>query len=219
MLHRSRVLTPEILDSLDPADPHAVRSRRDLRLINGFLGNSRWILRELRKHSTLHEGIEEGIVELGAGDGALCSTVHRSLPRTPVIGLDLVPRPSGLPSEIQWVRGDFFETLPQVQGSVCIGSLILHHFSSEMLHSLGEGLQRFSLLVFCEPLRGSLPLTLARLAWPFSGDVTRHDMPASIRAGFRIGELPGMLGLDPTAWHIRESLVSRGSLRMIASRH
>ena len=215
MPHSARVLTPEILDNLDPADPRAIRSRRDLRLINGFLGNSHWILGELRKQSPLHEGI----VELGAGDGALCRAMHRALPSTPVIGLDFTTRPHGLPSKIQWLSGDFFETLSHVQGSTCIGSLILHHFSQEMLRNLGERLQRFSLLVFCEPLRGTLPLALARLASPFTGDVTRHDMPASIRAGFRIGELPDLLGLDTAAWHIRESLVSRGSLRMIASRH
>ena len=34
---RERVLTPEILDNLSPADPRAVRSRRDLVRINAVM--------------------------------------------------------------------------------------------------------------------------------------------------------------------------------------
>jgi hypothetical protein len=48
--------------------------------------------------------------------------------------------------------------------------------------------------------------------------VTRHDMPASIRAGFRRGELPALLGLDSKKWILRELSHWRGSLRLVASR-
>ena len=50
------------------------------------------------------------------------------------------------------------------------------------------------------------------------GEVTRHDMPASIRAGFRQGELPVLLGLNSEDWTISESSHWRGALRLIAKR-
>jgi hypothetical protein len=83
---------------------------------------------------------------------------------------------------------------------------------------LGERLQSFRLIIFCEPLRSSLPLFLSKLSNPFLGEVTRHDMPVSIRAGFRPGELPALLGLDSKKWILRELSHWRGSLRLVASR-
>ena len=59
-----RVLTPEILDSLDPRDPRAIRSRRDLVFIDAFMGNSRWITESVARSSSARDGI----VELGAGE-------------------------------------------------------------------------------------------------------------------------------------------------------
>lgn len=59
---------------------------------------------------------------------------------------------------------------------------------------------------------------MARFAAPFTGEVTRHDMPASIRAGFLPGELPVLLKLDPSRWVFYESLNWTGSLRFEARR-
>jgi hypothetical protein len=209
-----RVIIPEILDSLDPADPRAVRSRWDLRWIDFYLGNSRWIVRQLK-------GRISGparIMEIGAGEGSLCRKVHAALPSSRVTGLDLVTRPPGLPPAIDWRCGDFFQTLGDTEAEACVGSLILHHFSDAALRELGERLQSFRLIVFCEPLRARLPLFLSKLSNPFVGEVTRHDMPASIRAGFRPGEMPALMGLDSKKWIIRELSHWRGSLRLVASR-
>ena len=112
----------------------------------------------------------------------------------------------------------FFHTLGDTEAEACVGSLILHHFSDEALRELGERLQSFRLIIFCEPLRSRPPLFLSKLSNPFLGEVTRHDMPASIRAGFRRGELPALLGLDSKKWIIRELSHWRGSLRLVASR-
>jgi hypothetical protein len=213
-----RLITAEILDSMDPGDPRAIRSRRDLRIVNAFLGNSRWIVSQLHRHGTQSC---DGIVELGAGEGFLCRRMREAFPRTLVTGLDFAARPAGLPENIQWEQGDFRDALARIQqttGQVCVGSLILHHFSTGELDTLTPLLSRFSCLVFCEPFRGNLPLLLSKLVSPFAGEVTRHDMPASIRAGFRIGELPLLLGLDATSWRIHESVSLRGSLRLLALR-
>ena len=214
MRELNRVIIPEILDSLNQADPRAIRSRRDLRWIDLYLGNSRWVVRQLKKQTPP----PAQIIEIGAGEGDLCCKVQTSLPSATVTGLDLIQRPTNLPVSIRWIGGDFFQTLPNIDADACIGSLILHHFSNEALHDLGARLQSFRSLTFCEPLRSRLPLFLSKLSCPFLSEVTRHDMPASIRAGFRPGELPALLGLDSKKWSVRESSHWRGALRLAASR-
>jgi hypothetical protein len=208
-----RVIIPEILDSLNPADPRAIRSRRDLRWIDLFLGNSRWIVRQLEKQTPP----PAQIIEIGAGEGDLCRKVKTSLPSSNLTGLDLIQRPDNLPEDIQWMSGDFFHTLPNINADACVGSLILHHFSDEALRDLGARLQSFRSLTFCEPLRSRLPLILAKLSRPFLSEVTHHDMPASIHAGFRPGELPALLGLNSKKWFVTESSHWRGALRLAAS--
>jgi hypothetical protein len=211
---KQRLLVPELLDSMDAADPRAIRSRLDLRFINVFLGNESWIRSMLREHCMeIHS-----LLELGSGDGHLLKRLHSLLPEAIITGLDLSARPEGLPSGIRWIRGNFLETLTDVKADACIGNLILHHFDSEALRTLGGKLQEFRLLLFSEPLRKTLPMRLARMALPLAGEVTRHDMPASIRAGFLKGELPSLLGLDPALWNVKEYESGRGSLRLMAIR-
>jgi hypothetical protein len=207
-----RTVGPEILDTLDPADPGAVRSRLDLRRIDLVLGGTRWVLRSARAESVA----ANGLVELGAGDGRLCSGLARHFPD--VLGLDFAPRPDRLPPAVAWRSGDFFQTLPEVDAGVLVGSLILHHFSPVELGVLGRLLQPFRVLLFSEPLRSRWPLVFSALVHPLLGTVTRHDMPASIRAGFQPGELAPLLGLDSGGWHISESAHRRGMLRFKAWR-
>ncbi|MBU6182215.1 MAG: hypothetical protein KGR46_05320 [Verrucomicrobia bacterium] len=206
-----RVVVPEILDSLPADDPEARRSRADLRVVDAFLGNSRWILRRLRADGN----VRGGVVELGAGEGNLCRRVFREFPGASVTGLDLCPRPAGIPDGVGWVRGDFFGALPAA-GGVCMGSLVLHHFGEEALANLGARLVGFSSLVFSEPLRSRVPLWFSKVAAPVFGKVTRHDMAASIRAGFVRGELGRFLKLDRGRWKISEQATLRGSLRFHA---
>ena len=73
-----RVVEPEILDELSGDDPRALRSRRDLRLINFLMGNERWILKQVRS--------ADSMVELGAGDGSLTRKLTKY---GSVTGLDL----------------------------------------------------------------------------------------------------------------------------------
>ena len=82
-----REVRPELLDSLPGDDPEAVRSRRDLRLINFLMGNERWILRH----------VDEGaVIELGAGSGDL---TRRLAKRGQVTGLDFQEKPDGMEGE------------------------------------------------------------------------------------------------------------------------
>ena len=215
MFPSARIVTPEILDTLDAGHPEALRSRRDLRRLEWFLGGSRWIARSALEH---RRDAARGIVELGAGGGELCAKLAASMPECAVTGLDFAGRPAGLNSAVQWKTGDFFQTLPGTDGGIVAGNLILHHLSGEALHSLGAMLAGFRVLLFSEPLRASWPLGLSRLAHPFVGEVTRHDMPASIRAGFRPGELAGLLGLEKSTWRVAEVSRITGVLRFKACR-
>jgi len=210
-----RTLVPEILDNLDATDPEAVRSRRDLRRLDLLLGGSRWIVRELGRRDV---NPEWRICELGAGEGKLCERLAGAFPRTRVTGLDLQPRPASLLRSVDWVRGDFFEAPLVREADVVVGSLILHHFHEEDLRRLGAGFLRARVLIFSEPWRDQGVLSRAALALPFVGKVTQHDMPASIRAGFRPGEMAAALGLQTSEWKIAESSHWQGVIRMIACR-
>ena len=206
-----REVIPEILDSLPPDDPGAIRSRRDLRRLNFCMGNDRWIRSVLARNVNL---AKKGIVEIGAGDGDLLRSVATLAPAT---GLDLQPRPVGLPSEIKWHTGDLFEQSSLPSGGVLVANLFLHHFEPDELKALGALMEPFELLVFSEPLRSCGILALSRCVAPFVGSVTRHDMPVSIRAGFTMGELPTYLGLSDR-WSVTETTSVLGAIRTIATR-
>jgi hypothetical protein len=212
-----RVISREILDHLPSSDVRAVRARRDLRTINALMGNVRWIrqaLGDVMKDSTLPPRVR--LVELGAGDGGLCRKVIRWFPTARLTGLDLAPRPRDLPKGIGWRQGDLVDNLPDCEGECVFGTMILHHFRDDQLATIGGSASRYRALCFCEPWRARFPHLLGLLIRPLCGSVTRHDLPASIDAGFLRGELPQALGLKN--WKIRESIDWRGSLRLVAWR-
>ena len=210
-----RVIRPEILDHLPSSDSRAGRARRDLRTINALMGNVRWIGRALgdaMKNSALPPTAR--LVELGAGDGRLCRKVVSWFPSARITGLDLAPRPPDLPKTISWRQGDLLDSFPRCEGECVFGGMILHHFRDDQLSKLGETASGYRALCFCEPWRARFPHLLGLLIRPLCGSVTRHDLPASIDAGFVRGELPQALGLK--SWEIRESIDWRGSLRLLA---
>lgn len=206
---RERKVVPEILDGLPADDPAAQRSRRDLRMVDVLMGNSRWIAQALRAR-----GEEMPVVELGAGEGCLAERLAEQ--GYEVTALDLVPRPGGLSKSVSWVQGDLFETFPKTEGAV-VASLFLHHFEADQLRDLGELLKGASVLCFAEPLRSSVALAEGYALFPFVNSVTRYDMIVSIRAGFRKGELPRLLGLDES-WRVEEETTLLGGYRMRAER-
>lgn len=198
-----RVVRPELLDSLPGDHPDALRSRRDLRLINFLMRNERWILRQ----------IEGGtIVELGAGSGVLTRQLAAI---GKVTGLDLQEKPEGL--DCGWKAGDLFETFAGSEGDVVVANLILHHFEDDDLEKLGKLIRSRRRFVSVEPLRSRLSLVEGALLWPLLNRVTRHDMNLSIRAGFRKGELRELLKLG-REWEWREEVSLLGGLRVLAWR-
>ena len=205
----ARKVVPEILDSLPPDDPQARKSRRDLRRIDALMGNSRWVLSSL---SQMAPG--SPVHELGSGEGGMLEKL--STAGFQVSGYDLAPRPPGLSEEVSWQQGDLFADETPFEGAV-VATLFLHHFEGEHLAALGRRLAGAHLLAFVEPLRSRLALAEGYALVPFVGQVTRHDMIVSIRAGFQPGELPRALGLDEE-WEVSESTTLLGGYRLLANR-
>jgi hypothetical protein len=201
-----RKLTPELLDHLPHDDHGALRSRADLRRINFFMGNERWIASAIPAN-TRH------ITEIGAGEGHLLTRLAGKFPQADITAYDLAPRPAHLAPSVKWKQGDLFAQAPPAHGGTLIANLFLHHFTDTQLAELGAWMRDFDTLIFNEPHRARLPLLLGKLATPFVHPITRHDMRVSIEAGFQKGELPAALGL---ARRFQESVSWRGSIRIFA---
>ena len=206
-----RKLTPELLDHLPHDDPGAMRSRADLRRINFFMGNERWIASAIPEN-THH------ITEVGAGDGHLLARLAGKFPQAEITAYDLAPRPAHLPLSVKWIQGDLFAQAPPAHGGTLIANLFLHHFTVPKLCELGAWMRDFDTLLINEPLRALLPLMLGKLAAPFIHPITRHDMRVSIEAGFQPGELAETLALPQHGFVYREITDWRGAIRLVCQR-
>ncbi len=211
-----RRVQPEILDTLPACDPAAMRSRRELRLINAIMGNHRWLAREVRH--CIRPGWR--VLELGAGGGAFGSRLLAAgvCEAQQITGLDLAPRPAGWPCESVWMQGDVLASAwPEAE--IVVANLFLHHFDPASLAQLGARLSaKCRVVLASEPARrrrhlvqGALLSVLALLS-----RVTRHDMRISIRAGFLSNELPHALGLD--GWKCKTDTTLLGAYRLCAQR-
>ena len=206
-----RKLTPELLDHLPHDDPGAMRSRADLRRINFFMGNERWIASAIPEN-THH------ITEVGAGDGHRLARLAGKFPQAEITAYDLAPRPAHLPLSVKWIQGDLFAQAPPTHGGTLIANLFLHHFTDPKLCELGAWMRDFDTLLINEPLRARLPLMLGKLAAPFIHPITRHDMRVSIEAGFQRGELAETLALPQHGFVYREITDWRGAIRLVCQR-
>jgi hypothetical protein len=212
-----RILTPELLDSLPPDSPEAVRSRRDLVRLNRIMGNPAWFARTAPPLARPGEIA----LELGAGDGSLTLALRAAGLATDA--LDRFPAPAVWPAVAgtRWHVADLRAFEHWASYPIVVGNLILHHLDAPALAALGAKLdQTARVLVFNEPLR----FRRARLLWmvcaPLGGasPVTRHDGRVSIEAGFRADELPRALGLDPARWDCRVTTSFLGAYRLTAIR-
>ncbi len=212
-----RTVVPEILDSLPPDHPEAIRSRRDLRLINGLMGNYRWIAGRMARLQA--EAPDLAWTEIGAGDGVLAQVVSRQRrAQLRVTGIDFAPRPDDWPAHWDWLRGNVFDLLESAPPGGLVASLFLHHFEAEELRTLGQNFDRFSYLLFSEPARYRIHHAQGNLAPALFSETTRHDLHVSIDAGFRDRELAELLGLDDAKWDLRIHRSALGAHRLEARR-
>lgn len=231
---RTRVLEPELLDSLPANDPAAQANRRDLRRIHGLAGTVPWMAGRIRSAALADKARSPEppeVVEWGAGDGLLVQRVRRKEGIGPGCGIiqswtaiDTAPQAADWPegAGLAWWRQDLTEAPLPAGTTILAGRLILHQFEAPTLRELGTRIllhARLGRLLFAEPWRARSPLLLLALG-RFIGfhDLTLHDGAISIRAGFRRGELGPMLGLEPDKWRVRESIHPAGLLRFEAVR-
>ena len=87
----NRRVEPELLDDLPANDPRAIRSRRDLRLVNALMGNAGAIARATIE--ACGERSPRQLVDLGAGDGTFMLRLAKRLsPAWPNVEIALVDR-------------------------------------------------------------------------------------------------------------------------------
>lgn len=217
----TRILEEEILDSMPPDDPEAIRSRRDLRMINAMMLNHRWMISQIRKF--IH--LSGDILELGAGDGDfLESLTHFAAKGTwapdSLTGIDLAPRPTNLSPSISWQQENVLNlTQEDFADKLVITTLFLHHLDASQLNQLGSKLASARAVLAIEPLRNWVALAEAYAIFPLVNRVTRNDMIISIKAGFRHNQLPELLGLSSNPnWTTHVSCSMLGGYRFAAIR-
>jgi hypothetical protein len=225
-----RIVEPELLDTLPPGDPQAVRSRRDLRRLNTWMRNHAIMVRALQ--TAVNGQTLKQIVELGAGDGDfLLRVAQKTSSRWPNVNVTLLDRqkvvtPQTLAAfaSLGWraeaVVADVFDW-PQIPApaEIVVANEILHHFDDARLAGLLRVIAgRTRLFIAIEPRRASWPLFCSRLLWAIGcNSVTRHDATVSVRAGFVREELSA-LWPDKRNWQLTEQRASWFSHLFIAQR-
>ena len=224
-----RLVQPELLDTLPPEDPRALRSRRDLRRINWWMGNVR-IMRAALK-SSLPAGAPGGLMEIGAGDGTFLLRVVEKLPpppagatvtlldRQPAVSPQTVNELTRLGWRVETVVADVFDHPAPPKTGAVLANLFLHHFADDRLAALLLKLSRETdLLMAVEPHRFARPWLCGQsLRLIGCSAVTRHDAAVSIRAGF-VGRELSALWPDQKHWRLTEQRAGGFSHLFIAQR-
>lgn len=221
-----RIVQPEILDSLSPSDPRAIHSRRDLRLINLWMGNAR----HLRKAFSTLDPPPRSILELGTGDGTLMAKLSHAFPawkpevilldRTPVVSnetlRDLITR-GWNPRVLAMDLRDWLRRPDKVD--LIVANLFLHHLSEDEIRTLFAAMATTTrAFICCEPRRWAPSLITSRLLWLLGCNrVTRYDARVSIRAGFRGRELSPLWPPD-FGFDLQEHPAGYASHLFVASR-
>lgn len=231
-----RVVEPELLDALPPADPQAVGSRADLRQLNFLMGHAGFLTRAFRRQHEANPFPSRPLrlVELGAGDGTLLLRLARRwsvfgvtaeatlLDRQNLISTETRRAFAALDWSVESVAVDVFDWLnsPAPVAGVMLANLFLHHFQGERLAALLRlASARTNLFLACEPRRSPLALTAARsLGLIGCNAITRHDAVVSVRAGFAGHELSA-LWPKTEEWELSERSVGLFSQGFIAQRH
>jgi hypothetical protein len=206
----SRIVKPEILDSLPPDDFRAIRSRRDLRRVN------RW----MRNHTIMAKALKENfstapkqITEIGAGDGNFLLSVAQKLnwrnmnatllDQQKIVSDETLAAFSDFNWRAQAIVADVFDWNGTAE--IVVANLFLHHFENPKLAKLLQQIsQHVKLFVAVEPHRFYFPFPCAQsLRLIGCSNITIHDAEASIRAGFVREEISG-LWPDKKNWQLTE---------------
>jgi hypothetical protein len=229
----NRYVEPEWLDQLPAENPDAIASRRDLRVLNFCMGNASVVARAVA--STRRENESRRVVELGAGDGHFMVQVARRLGTTwQGSRALLVDRQSAIDREtregittlgweLEVVQADIFDWLDShgiAPNDIVIANLVAHHFDEARLTSLLRSVALVArAFIAVEPRRSLYSLGFSKLVGMIGCNrVTRHDAPASVRAGFRENEF-SRLWPETTGWWLEERRAGSFSHLFVAKRN
>jgi len=213
----ARHLQPEWLDRLPADDPRAMRSRRDIGRLNGWMMQPGIMAAALR---TVGTPAKSGVmIDLGAGDGTFMLRVAQLLaPHWPSMKVIMVDRVdvvdlatragfAALGWTAETVAADALAFLDRerLDADVVAANLFLHHFSQgELTRLLASAAHMAPMFVACEPRRATLARIGSRLVRVIGcNEVTRHDAVASVEAGFNGNELSA-LWPNQKRWQLRE---------------
>ncbi|HTI97578.1 MAG TPA: methyltransferase domain-containing protein [Dongiaceae bacterium] len=227
-----RIVEPEWLDALPARDRRALRSRRDIRRLNFWMGHARILARALRKHWSEPAPIR--LAEIGAGDGLFLLSVAKRLRKAwPAVNVTLVDRQDVFAASTRvrlqrlgWNArlelADVTDWLRQAeppQTDILISNLFLHQFpTGELQEILRLAAAKARLVIAVEPLRSEGAHLMGKFLWLAGcGPVTRHDGPVSIRAGFAGQELSA-LWPDAANWELQEQPAGSFSHLFVARR-
>lgn len=213
-----RRVEPEMLDSLAAEDPHAQRSRQDLRRLQRAMATLTIVQNALDRSAS--DFAPRTLLELGAGDGSLMLRLaRRRAKRWPDLSVMLLDRLSLVATEtldgmreVGWtprvVVTDVFDWLAKREDTrwdIVVANLFMHHFSTgELKRLLVEMAERTCMFLCCEPRRSALALAGSHLIGLLgAGPVTRHDAVSSVHAGFRAQELSSIWP-DQQNWVLSE---------------
>ena len=222
LIHMSglkRRVEPEVLDSLQPRDPKAVRARRDLRRVH-FTMRSLSILKSAIADLPL-ETPPRRIIEIGAGDGSLMLRLARSLgsrwsnvdltllDRADVVDENTLKEYEKLGWSVRIHSDDVFtwaDALPRITYDLCVANLFLHHFREPSLAGLLKAVaNRTNAFLAVEPRRNRFSRLSSRCVGLIGGNaVTREDAVRSVDAGFNGRELSECWRNADGAWTVRE---------------
>jgi hypothetical protein len=224
----ARVVAPEILDGLPAEDARALRSRRDLRRLNRFMGNPAIVAAVLKSDPC--PTAATSLAELGAGDGWFLSQVAALVPpaarRVTLVDRQGPPAPesTGTLQKFGWqstfARADVFDWL-QTAGwhDAIICNLFLHHFEGpDLIRLLKLAADKCRLFIAVEPRRSRPALFFSRLVWMIGcSAVTQHDAVVSVRAGFSGTEL-GAVWPESKNWAWEEKEANLANHLFVARR-
>ena len=229
-----RCVRSEVLDSLAPGDPKALRSRRDLRRVH----------RAMRSVSALNHALSrlrlaahpKSVLDLGAGDGSLLLRLAAALrPRWPRVQLTLLDRQHIVDSEtvesysrhgwevttvcedvLRWAR-----QAPHRRYDLTVATLFLHHFKDAELRELLCGVVSQSrAFIAIEPRREMLAKVGSRLIGLLGTNaVTREDAVKSVEAGFAGDEITAAWPATDKTWWTQEFRILPFSHGFIAAQN
>ncbi len=187
---RDRATEPESLD-LGVPEGEAIKSLRDLRRVNRWLGGRRSLLAAIRPYLTAGSRV----LDVGCGSADLPAAVLAECPGVVAVGVDLkLLHLKQAPATVRRAVADV-RALPFAPRSfeVVTASLFLHHFDGPHVALLLAALFRLTrrALVVNDLHRALVPWLFARSVFPFTfeSQVSVDDGLLSIRRGFRPREL------------------------------